>query len=40
MSGGEILKRLGPDAGCYSTEKKKDRRKLYDFHMYTCYKWH
>ena len=40
MSGGGILMRLGPDVGCYFTEEEKMRRKLYDFHMCTCYEWH
>jgi len=25
MSGDEILKRLGPDMGCYSTKKKEEK---------------
>jgi hypothetical protein len=35
--GDGILKRLGCDAGCYTTEEEKRRRKLYDFQMCTCY---
>jgi hypothetical protein len=35
-----MLNRIGPGAGCYTTEEEKRKGKLYDFHMCTCYEWH